>query len=131
MIIQKTAKNKIINLLDMGLTYCEKIEANYAENHDVLFLVSAFSDKFYKLKSKFHICVEFSEVDITDLHEFESTLFVWTEGLTHNMAGESLDSNSLYEVLYSVLHGIEYIIEEDQSFVDDVEPIEHIEQVER
>ena len=112
--ITKETKDKIIILLDMGITYLENVIESHEDCFDMLFITNAYSNKFNELYDLFKYRNEVDDEKFDkDMFSFESALFVWTETLTHNLPDNDITKNSIYDVLYGVLTGISNLLEQD------------------
>lgn len=118
---------KINQLFNMGDIFCEQQLIKYQEAPDVSFIIGAFekifSDFNFKLKLKKEFTIEQYHEEIFN---FDSIMASWREHLIYYISTDSNSKNDLYSVLFSILQGIETILEDDHFYWDEEEIEEHI-----
>lgn len=129
MIHDKT-KEKVKNLLVLGENFCESLEETYESHPDVLFVVDAFAKKFYDLRFQIVAKKDYAvELYHDDIFSFDSVMSSWGQHLTHKFPNTTETNNDIYDVLFSVLQGVETLFDDDHFFWEEEveEEVEHME----
>lgn len=121
MIHDKT-KEKVKKLFSMGDSFCEKQLEKYSNYPDVMFIIDAFSTAFnefdYKLRrSKIYDVGKYHE----DVFELDSILSSWKSNLIYKLPYDNDNANDLYTVLFSILQGVEELLDDDHFYWEEDE----------
>lgn len=102
---------KIKKLLDMGWSFLERYES--IKTPDIIFIVSSFEDKFQKINQEL-MMKKFNADNFHDsIYDFDNVVSAWMGNLTYRIETEEKSKNGIYDVLFSVLQGIDNLIDED------------------
>jgi len=119
---------KIHKLINMGEDFCEHQLVKYEEAPDVSFVINAFDTIFTDFKFKFIRKKDYTiELYHEEIFNFDSIMSSWLKHLTYYITSDSNDKNDLYSVLFSILQGIEAIMEDDHFYWEEDEDIPFIE----
>jgi len=131
--IHDKTKAKIKQLFDMGDVFCEQQLLKYEDAPDVSFVINAFEKIFTDYKFKILMKNDYTvEMYHDDIFNFDSVMSSWREHLAYYIASDMNDKNDLYSVLFSILQGIETILDDDHFYWDEETPEEiEITQVEK
>lgn len=109
--IHKKTIAKIKQILSMGEVFINR----YSDkgNVAIVFIIYAFEEKFKEINES----LEKNDFNVSEFHdaiyEFDTVMSSWSQNLSYNIDSGNTYSNSIYDVLFSVLQGIDKLIEED------------------
>jgi len=107
-------KLKVKRLFEMGDTFCDTQLEKYSEFPDVLFVVDAFGRAFNDFSFKLRVKKDYTlDTYHEEIYELDSLLSAWREHLVHNFPNDTKTNNDLYDVLFSVLQGVETLCDDD------------------
>lgn len=116
--------SKINQLFNMGEGFCEQQLVKYEDAPDVSFIINAFDTIFTDFKFKLKIKEAYTiELYHEEIFNFDSIMASWREHLTYYITSDSNDKNDLYSVLFSILQGIETIVEDDHFYWEEDEEL--------
>ncbi len=120
-------KIKIKQLFDMGNIFCETQSEKYIDRPDVIFIVSAFEKAFGEFSFKLRLKKDYDiELYHDEIFNLDNILSSWREHLVYRLPDDSDKGNDLYSVLFSVLQGVDTIIDEDHFYWEEDEEDEEI-----
>ena len=115
-------KAKVKKLFSIGDSFCDSQLEKYSDSSDIMFIVEAFSTSFsdfdFKLRTSKNYDIEMYHNDIFDL---DSILSSWKSNLVYNLPYDNDNTNDLYTVLFSILQGVEELLDDDHFYWEEDE----------
>lgn len=124
--LDNKTKFKILGLIGIARKFIDKY--NDLDTPDIVFIISAFETKFNKLTKE--IQTDSFDVDAysESIYDFDSSIFECIDSLPFKIKTYE-GGNTIYDVLFSVLKGIESILDhycfESVKSEDSEEPVEN------
>lgn len=111
MSLHKKTEQKIFDLLYYANCFIKELRKNEL-TPDVLFVVVSFENKFSLIFNRLKNKTFDIETFHGEIFDFDNILFNWMENLSYSIELTKNESN-IYDVLFSVLQGINDLIDED------------------